>query len=299
MKRTIFAFLFILSIGTTYAQYRKFDYPVWTIGTAKTINKNDLHLNLFYFSQYGIAKRIEIQTKPLWYYKMPNFGLKFTWWNKKSSFSKNFFKKLGIIVGSRHGIYYPTPLLNHFARKNMFNVTYPSVPSILVLKNEVLTSFVINKNTGCYKKMSLLTLKIGNQIGFGGGDYAIRNNSLQYRLTTTLSGNYLWYFGVDYDSKFSYGLNYKIDADLYLLNLSMKTMIFEHKTVAYWYMGSQHRIRPAVGYLISMSNIPGLKSSIMPLFDIAILFKIRKKGKRDQLFDNGIIPEPEENRDDF
>ena len=300
MRTLVLTGLLLFLFSNVNGQYRKFDYHIWTIGTAKTVNKKELDLNLFYFSQYGIAKRIEIQAKPMWFYKLPNFGLKFTWWNKKSSYSKNFFKKLGIIVGSRHGIYYPTPTLNYIANKNLFNSNFTNTPAIFLLKNELLTSFVINKNTGCYKKMSLLTLKIGNQTALGSsGNYSITDNSLHYRLTSTFSDHSLWYIGIDYDSKFSYGLNYKIDIDFYSLDLSLKNLILEHKTIAYWYMGENHRIRPAIGYIISMSNIPGIRSNIFPIFDIAILFKIRKKSKNDQLFDNGVLPETQENRDDF
>lgn len=294
MNKNIFIFLILLTaFYSTKAQYRKFNNPIWTVGTAKTINKKELDLNFLYYSQYGLTNKIEIQSKPLWWYKFPNLGLKITWWNKKTTPNANFFKKLGIIIGTRHGIYYPTPIMNYIQTKNIQNIDFGSsvIPSMLAFKNELLVSTIINKNKGCYNTRSIITFKLGNQKALKktNKNYVVTDRSLLYRQTSIFGDYSLWYFGIDYDAKINYGLNYKIDADFYSVGILIHNWIFEHKGVAYWYMGAKHRIRPAIGYLFSYTNLPSARLSLYPIFDLTYIIHFRKKRKSNQLFDNGVL----------
>ncbi|MBN2892810.1 MAG: hypothetical protein JXL97_13155 [Bacteroidales bacterium] len=283
------------------AQYRKFSSPIWTIGTAKTISKKELDLNLLYYSQYGITNRVELQMKPLWWYKFPNLGLKITWWNKKSEPNANFFKKLGIIVGTKHGIYYPTPLMNYIQDKSFQNIDFGSspIPPIFAIKNELLITFIINKFKGCYQNRGILTLKAGNQKAFKNQNqnFVLTDKAILFRQTTIFGDYSLWYFGIDYDSKLSYGLNYKIDVDFYSVGLLIHNWIFEHKGLVYWYMGANKKIRTTIGYKFSYANYPGTKLSLYPLFDLTYMIHFRKKGKSNDLFDNGVLEDPFDDRD--
>lgn len=285
--------LTILFSTNLYSQYRKFDNPIWTIGTANTVSTKDLHLNALYFSQYGITNKLELQTKPLWYLKMPNLTIKKKWFCKKPKPAKNFFEKTGIIVTTKHGIFYPTPFLNwNKARtltklKNLNSIASP----IISTKNEILISFVINKNKGCYKKTNIFTLKAGFHKSFlnPSDDLLLNINSLYYRQTASVAGYNVLNIGFDIDSKFNYGLNYAFDAEIYMLDFSLRNTIFEHKGIFYWYMGKKHRLRPALGYQFSFTNFPGINSGLTPLFDISFLFKINRRSKNNNLFDNGVL----------
>lgn len=294
IKKLILSFIFLsLLIGKSYSQYRKFDNPIWTIGTANTITQKSLHLNALYYSQYGINNKIELQIKPLWYYKFPNLLIKIEWWNKKSKPGKSFFEKHGIIVGSKHGIYYPTPFINYNKTKNLLKLNFNNniANFIISTKNELLTSFLINKNKGCYTKNKIITFKIGNQKSFFNNtdDLVIKKSSLYYRQSVALGEKSLWYIGIDLDNKISYGLNYSLDLDIYTVGFNLKNLILEHKGLVYWYWGYRHRIRPALGYQISYTNQPGIPAGITPIFDISYLFSVKKGNKNNNLFDNGVI----------
>ena len=75
-KVTILLFLIFFSL-TAQSQYRKFNNPIWTLGTANTIKQNDIHLNLFYISQYGITDKVEfvITSYSIHYTKLYENGL--------------------------------------------------------------------------------------------------------------------------------------------------------------------------------------------------------------------------------
>jgi len=292
MKKTYLFFIFIILGLSLNAQFRKFESPIWTIGTAKTIQKNNLHLNTLYYSQYGITDKIELQTKPLWWLKFPNLQLKIEWWNKKSKPGKNFLEKHGIIIGSKHGTFYPTTFLNYASNKKKFNINYSNqIGFILSTKNELLISFLINNNKGCYTKSNIITVKTGIQKSFfnTSNDNIINRSSLYYRQTATLGEKSLVYIGLDFDNKINYGLNYSLDIDVYTVGFSIKNLIFEHKGLVYWYWGYKHKIRPALGYQISITNQPGIPLGIVPLFDISYLFSLKKSNKNNNLFDNGVI----------
>ena len=293
--------LIIFAFTNSKAQNRKFNNPIWTIGTAKTIGEKELHLNLLYYSQYGLTNKIEIQSKPVWWYKFPNVGVKVNWWNKKSTANANFFKKLGLIFSSKHAIYYPTPLMNYIQTKNIQNIDFGTaiIPDILAFKNEIYFSTIINKNKSCYKKTSILTLKIGNQKALkkSNQNFVITDKALIFRQTSIFDNYSLWYIGIDYDSKISYGLNYSFDADFYSVGLLMENWIFEHKALVYWYMGAEKRIRTSIGYQFSYTNRPGTKLSLYPLIDFSYIIKIKKGKKNKNLFGNGILEKPFDDRE--
>ncbi|MBN2664709.1 MAG: hypothetical protein JXR68_13755 [Bacteroidales bacterium] len=294
IKRVIFILIFLTVIfEKSYSQYRKFDNPIWTIGTANTIPKKSLHLNALYYSQYGITNKIELQTKPLWYYKFPNLILKIEWWYKKSKPGKSFFEKHGIIISSKHGVFYPTPIINYIYKKKLFGLNFNNNTAdfIISTKNEMLISFLINSNKGCYTKHKILTFKVGNQKSFfnKSDNLILTKSSLYYRQTVVLGEKSLWYIGFDIDNKFNYGINYSVNLDVYTVGLSMKNMIIEHKGIIYWYWGYRHRIRPALGYQFSYTNQPGIHAGLTPIFDISYLFSVKKGNKNNNLFDNGVI----------
>ncbi len=290
--KIFFTLLLVIIYTNSYSQYRKFTAPIWTIGTANTIKKHDLHLNALYYSQYGITDKIELQTKPLWWYKFPNLAVKIKWWNKASRPGKTFFEKQGMIFSSKHGIYYPTPLMNYVSAKSIKNINFGSnISGILVFKNEALLSILVKKNKGCYSSFKIFTLKIGNQTAIlnKSSDYILSNNSLLYRETSMFGDKSLWYVGLDYDNKLSYGLNYSFDIDFYSIGFDMSSYIIEHKGIVYWYWGYRHRIRPALGYQLSFTNHPNVPLGFYPLFDISYLFSVKKSKKNGNLFDNGVI----------
>ena len=302
-KKYFIVLIFLFAFISSKAQYRKFNNPIWTIGTAKTVAKKQLNLNLLYYSQYGLTNNIEIQTKPLWWYKFPNLGVKITWWQRETQPSADFFKKLGIIIGSKHGIYYPTPIMNYIQERNIQDIDFGSavIPPIVAFKNELLITTIINKNKGCYKNKSILTFKFGNQMAIKNPDnnFVVTDKALLFRQTSIFGDYSLWYIGIDFDAKINYGLNYCIDIDFYSVSLNMNNWIFEHKGLVYWYMGAKHRIRPSIGYQLSYTNLPSAKLSLYPLFDLTYIIHIKKKRDNKKIFDNGMMYDAYDDREEI
>lgn len=299
----------LITIGLIYitislsAQYRPTEAPIWTIGTAKTLPKNELDLNLFYASQYGITNNIELQTKPLWYYKFPNAALKIQWWKKPARRNKNFFKKLGIIITTKHGAYYPTPLMNFIQDKKIRNIEFDTVEinRLIAIKNEIYISFLLRKNRECSEsKRNILTLKLGNQQIIekkGKPQYTITKNALTYRHTNILSNNNLWYIGIGLDGKLNYKIFYSIHLDFYTVNIPIDSWGIDNYGLIYWYMGQKKKFRTAIGYTLSYTSQPDIQPAIYPLIDFTYIIKIKRRNKRNELFEGGVLKKAYDDRD--
>ncbi len=302
MKKFLFSLLFVFLSMSVFPQYRQFSHPIWTIGTAKTIGKKEVHLNTLFYSQYGLTKRVEIQSKPLWWIKFPNLGAKINWIYKKPTPNAEFIKRKGIIVSTKHFGFYPNPLLKYVQNNNVHNIDFgiSSFDNFFVIKNELLISLINRKNKGCTSKLSIYTLKFGNQKALNNSQNLIlTDNSMLFRQTSMLGDYSLWYIGFDLDSKLTYGLNYCIDFDVYAVGLIVSNWVFEHKSIFYWYMGTNKRIRPSIGYQLSYASHPDAKMSFMPLFDLSYLLKISKKGKDNDLFEKGVLEDMYDDRSEL
>ncbi|MEA3452479.1 MAG: hypothetical protein U9Q83_11350 [Bacteroidota bacterium] len=257
---------------------------------------------MFHKSLYTFKNKIELQTNPFYFYKYPNFGVKVNWWNKKNGINLKFFNKNRLLLSSVHEITYPTMALN-FAKTRAF-VNYSPTPnditSFLRFKNEIIVSVIFKKNKSCFIKYSIYTLKVGNIMTLKNKNhnYIIDYNSFFFRNTSMFYDKSLWYIGLQYDNDIKNNIYYKISLNYYTVGLNFNNSIIEHKTLAYTYLCRKNKCRLGLGYSINFAT-GNYKPSIMPMFAIGYLFKVKSNKKNKNLFKSGILNTPEENRNMF
>ncbi len=276
--------------------------PIWTIGTAKTISKNETQLNMFYFSMHGLTNRLELQAKPLTFLALPAINLKKTWYYKKSQKNLNYLKSRNLIIGSIHGINYPTLTLK-LARNRGFRNLMPlttEIPHILAIRNEILFSSILKNKTSCDPSDMLLTLTIGTKFALRTKNSTLPyfENPFLFRETSIYHNKLLWYIGLGLDGHFSGSLNYSLDFDYKSVGLKSNYRAFENNTLLYWQMGKRDRLRLAFGFKASMSNFPYKKTGVFPLFDLTYMFKSNKANGRD-LFEPGTYDPFDDRENEF
>lgn len=287
MKKIIFLNIIILIL----CNLSKAQIPIWTIGTPKTIQKKEFNLSMFYFSKYGITKKLEIQTKPLEFALIPHLNIKKTWYYRKATHDKNWLKSRSLIIGTIHGINYPTLFMKLIKNRNFKNLINENaeIPNIFAFRNELLISTMLKNKTSCESSNYLLTLKIGTKFSIIKGLNTLNyfENSFLFRETSTYHERLLWYLGLGLDGHLYSNLNFSVDFNYYSVGLKTYYRSFEHNGLIYWYAGKKSKIRMALGYKASFSNFPFQKTGIFPMFDITYIFK-RDKRNGSGLFEPGI-----------
>lgn len=288
MKKKIFiTFVTLLFSSFIFAQT-----PLWTVGTARTVHKNDLDLSTFYFTKYGLTNFFELQAKPLYWWKLPQLNGKLTWYYHKGQKHKNYLRSRDYLIGSIHGVNYPTWALRTFASKGYYNSIIPEssvIPSIFAFRNEILLTTILTRRKTCSTSNSLITFKAGVKSAYKTDTVILApfEQAVYARESQIYRDKLLWYLGVDWDAKLSYGLNYTLDADIYSIGLNTDYWAFEHKGLVYWHMGYNKRIRIVLGYKFGYTNLPDTRMQVSPFVDFTLLLRPRRN-KHTQLFPKGM-----------
>lgn len=288
-KIIIFIFLsFFLGI-IAKSQIRHFYKPrVWTTGTALTVDKSVININLLEKSQIGITDHFELQSQIAKDFFYPNLDLKINWFYKKPTFAKKLFQKSGYAITTKHYFAYPTFILNKFFGYN--------AESFLHTYNQLIISMIIPKNTGCYKKKSVISLKAGYKKSFGNAtNYVISENSLAYILSGGWDDRGLMMLGLQYDNSTSYQLFYKLKLNWYRKGLKNSVNFLENSGFGYIYAGQRKRLRLGLGYEVAFAINGGIRPSFLPMFDISFIIKPRKKNNSKDLFDKDMMQNVERN----
>ena len=129
------------------------DTRIWSSGTAHSLPKGQWEVGLFQPLRYGMTDDQDIALHPLIALKLPNLVYKKTWVEKNSW-----------TIATRHGFYYPTPLLQSITGAGKFKIVAPQFefPTLIGLTNEILATHSLGDG--------LLTGKAGLLLGLGGGD---------------------------------------------------------------------------------------------------------------------------------
>lgn len=296
-KLIIFTIFLIFLINDTSSQV-----PIWTIGTPKTIKKKEIHLSLLYFSKYGITNTLEVESKPLEFALIPHANLKKTWYYRKSTHNKNWLKSRNLIIGSIHGLNYPTLLLK-LARNREYRNLIPlttDIPHILAIRNEILVSTILKNKTSCSPSNYLLTLKAGTKFALTKGENTLPyfENPFLFRETSIYHKRLLWYLGLGLDGSLYSNLNFSLDLNYYSVGLKTDYRSIEHNGIIYWYAGKKSRFRLALGYKVSTTNFPYKKAGFFPLADITFMFKTDKRNSKDLFEDDIYNPSDDRNKDE-
>jgi len=192
--------------------------------------------------------------------------------------------------------------LNYAKTINFLNYspTPTDVSGFVRFKNELLISIIFKKNKSCYMKYSIFTFKIGNIIAFKNKNhlYSIDKNLFLFINTSMFDDKSLSYIGLQYDNSIKNNIYYKLNFNYYTVGLNLKNSIFGHKALFYTQLCRQNKCRFGFGYTVNIST-SYKQFSIMPIISIGYLFKINSKKHSRNLFRNGIIKNPDENRNMF
>ncbi|MBN1250822.1 MAG: hypothetical protein JXR51_02085 [Bacteroidales bacterium] len=268
--------LLILLLVFNFKSFSQLD--LWTVGTARTIQKNRLEVSAFRPARYGLTNTLEISAQPFVFFFFPNAQIKKNWYNR--SFS----------IATVHGINYPSIFLN-IVRKRDYEKIIPVdsvVPKLFVFKNEIIFSKILVERTSCEAENLLLSLKIGVQFAlkFGESTLPLIEKPIIYQRTSVYHDKLLWYVGADLDGHINDFLNFSVDVDFLSVGSSINDYAIEHKGIIL--MPITNSLTVAGGYKISYGSYPsGNKFFIWPLIDISWTYNFKlSKPKQLDLFKN-------------
>ena len=242
------------------------DTSIWSSGSAYSLPKGQWEVGLFQPLRYGMTDDQDIALHPLFALKLPNLVYKKTWVEKNSW-----------TIATRHGFYYPTPLLQSITGDGKFKIVAPQFefPTLIGLTNEILATGSLGHG--------LFTGKAGLLLGLGGGDLnplSTIDVPLVYPRLAVYYNDWGLRMGADYITPLKGRWSGFVDGDVFLYPGSKSALFFETKVLLIWTKSS--RFRFIVGYKITYGEYPfGSQWQVLPpklptfpggwpLFDIQI-----------------------------
>lgn len=265
MKRYHKIFLLIIFFQVSHFT---FGQDLWTLETAICLEKFQFRVGGFQSSRVGLTDRIEASTNVLGNAFVPNIGIKKQWFNR------------GIIIATKHSVYYPKLGLN-LAQKTNFRKWIGDtsfIPQAPILKNEVLISRYFKK-CKCCPNIYLVTLKVGASMNAFKNDtifYPIKH-SLLYQRTDVINNNYLLNVGLDLQGPIIEWFDFSIDVDYYKV-FGTETWAIEHKGLVRFNFSEQFNFFG--GYKFAYNPNEGVKKIyFFPLIDAVYKFGFTPKPK--------------------
>ena len=225
------------------------DTNIWSSGTAHSLPKGQWETGLFQPVRYGLNDNQDIALHPFFALKLPNLVFKKTWTEKNSW-----------TIASRHGFYYPTPLLQSITGAGKFKIVAPQFefPTLIGLTNEILATRSVGTGQ--------LTGKAGLLLGLGGGDLDPTSTidvPLVYPRLAVYYNGWGLRLGADYVAPVKGRWSGFVDGDVFLYPGSASALFFETKVLLIWTKSS--RLRFMVGYKLTYGEYPfGSHWQILP-----------------------------------
>ncbi len=225
------------------------DTNIWSSGTAHSLPKGQWETGLFQPVRYGLNDNQDIAIHPFFALKLPNLVFKKTWTEKNSW-----------TIASRHGFYYPTPLLQSITGAGKFKIVAPQFefPTLIGLTNEILATRSVGTGQ--------LTGKAGLLLGLGGGDLDPTSTidvPLVYPRLAVYYNGWGLRLGADYVAPVKGRWSGFVDGDVFLYPGSASALFFETKVLLIWTKSS--RLRFMVGYKLTYGEYPfGSHWQILP-----------------------------------
>ena len=264
--------------------------PFQSRPTAFTIGHKEFEISLFAPSRYGFYKNTEVFSTVFLDWKLPNVGIKRLWWKKPAKSKQGFFKSRDIYFGTVHNLDYPNMFFkgvqNH--KKDYISDTCV-LPNVITMRNEARMTFFLKKKTSCDAPNFLFTLRAGVKNSFKlRKDYnmpPVKKTPLWYRETVVCLDTIVWFVGADVDFSLTGRLNMLADLDFYSVDWNVKDYSFESKISVYGYFGMNHNILLTAGVKLVCGTVySDMKFSVLPMLDVAYLFKLKKKKREVGLF---------------
>lgn len=234
----------------------------WTSGTAQLLPRGRMEIGLFQPLRYGWSDHIEISTHPLIDFVMPNLNVKWA----HNSLGKFQF-------ATKHGIYYPTPLLRLISREGTGGIISPEfeIPHMVSIYNEIILSHQLHKNH-----------QLTGKLGFS---FAIKSDGLDSRTTIDLPiifprlavfyHGFVSRAGLEIQGKLFKRWNYFADTDVFYTPTSDEAFAAEHKGLLIWTKSSRFQI--CLGYKLVYGEYPfGTQWHLfLPLFDLQWAWQVK------------------------
>jgi len=257
---------------------------IWTVGNARTVEKNDLDVSLFQTTRYGLTRTLELGTQPIAMFFVPNLYGKKLWLDKD------------IKIASRHGIYYPGMQLKRYYNSAK---TYPNVMDMdreiiypatnnpkgnFSITNELIVSTFLQKPTICSAPNYLATYRAGFHFAFNSDQQILDTvfHPVLHPRTQIYNHQFMWYAALQLDGHFFIeDLDFSIDLQFVGLD-RLNDWSIEHKALLLWYKFENFRILGGYKFAYSKMDNYGSKTLFMPLIDLTYQFEFKSKpGKGD------------------
>ena len=275
ITKSILLAIFVVSINTSVFS----QCGLWTLGSAKTIDKDALKVGAFTPMRYGITNTFEVQSHLWVMYPLPNISVKKQWHELES----------GWLFGSIHSFYYPTPAYRLYSRYSLVPLQpIKRAPHLFQFRNEIRFSKILKKKTYCEAANYLLTLRAGNIHVFGFRDTTIQtlDYPLLYRSTAVSDQRDLFYVGADLEAWANPYVNYAVDLDFYLLSNPLTNWFLESKVLLYGKTKPNQTLH--AGFKMVLGNYPtGVEFDVMPV--VEYIYHIRLKKSKEM--EKGLTPE--------
>jgi hypothetical protein len=219
MKRLISTILLVLPC-MVYSQLEVKD--CWSFNTAYVLGTKKWEKSIFQPLRIGLRGNNELQIHPLLFPIYPNLKLKHQYKSKRN-----------IILSSKHGVAYTSPLLKAMARPGMGGLiaTQFEIPPLFTIHNSLLVSKLIKDSS------LLLTAKIGF-------DFALGKNKLDPmasvdfplifpRLAPVFRGP-TSNIGLGVRGKIYKDFNFGVNANAYLIANKNETLFLENTVTIQW-----------------------------------------------------------------
>ncbi len=273
MRKAILS-VFILLFGAGLLRAQDYVLPLWDVGNDNFAQKKNFSLNSTFTSRYNFNDKVQLAAQlPLWPL-MPNLQTKIRIFdNYKNKHAKGILKKLHFGITTVHTAVFPSFGFNTLAKIGIAEPVLPSLGPNITLNNEILLSFYTNANKVCNYTGNKLTIKLGLRNTFGSDtSLTLPQNTFWHLSTATFKHGYLYYLGLNYDSKILNNLNFS--TAFKWIKIHDDTQILENYSFFYFGFGFNKRSTIAIGYIADISA-KNKQYSIMPAFNLKIKWKKR------------------------
>ena len=200
----------------------------WDSHSAQLLPQKRWEIGLFQPFRYGYSQSLEYSVHPLLFFVMPNVSIK-----------TSRRDVLGWASASRHGLVYPTPLLNMVAKEGIPGIISPDfqMPLMLGISND----WLMTKSLGDFAT----TIRGGIDLGLVFGDLDKRSTidlPLVYHRLGIYYNGWGLDFGVDVQKTLSETFSILTDVDLRLLPGLEGSFSIEHKLLRSWYKSEKFRV---------------------------------------------------------
>jgi hypothetical protein len=229
----------------------------WSAGTAFTMRNNHWEKGLFQPLRYGQTDNLEWSTNLIFNPVLPNVRIKVGHGRIQSWH-----------LASRYNVHYPTPLLRLLQRPGTGGIIapdpdIPEIPRILALGIELMAT-----------RKLLASVQFTGRFGAG---LAIRSGELDERVLIELPVvfprmlRYLHGYQIVGGASLLTGigntLDFRLDADFFVIPGANQSLAWEHKGMVRWRLGN--RMRLLGGYELTYGEYPfGKQWHLIPLFDL-------------------------------